>query len=287
MATVLKLPQEGIAPAVYQEALGGMQHLYDEIHAGNSIAGVAVFVLVERLLEALVADGKTLLGLTAQMPTSNPMASHAVNTCIMTMATARSLGAPDDKLREVGAAALLHDVGLVKLVDHTEHRDVRYDDIKSHPEQTAEYLGQLPELSRLTLYLSPTQTQSSRDIELRNVIRLADLYEALSHPRAQGTPLAFAAVRTILTAQRLFEPRLVKAFFDQVGIYPLGTWAELSTGEIALVTGIHAGLPLRPEVSVIYDREGHRYLEPRDVQLSEYPMVYIRRSLDREPGPRR
>ena len=305
MTTAINIPHESMAPATYEEALAFMRHLFDEIQAGRPVAGAGVFAVVDRLLLAFDADVRTLMGLTAQTPTSYPMASHAVNTAIMAIATAKGLEHGLPHVRDVGAAALLHDIGLVQLVEQGATKGVAFADIKRHPRHAVEMLEQIPELARLTVYLTPLATAtpvheqpqpslsaprttqpSSREAELRKVIRLADLYEALSHPRADGQPLAFAAVRTILTAHQLFEPRLIKALFDQVGIYPLGTWAQLSSGEIGLVTGIHPGMPLRPTVTVFYDRDSLKAVEPREVSLSEQPSLFIRRSLTREPQPR-
>lgn len=304
MTTMLNLPQDGVAPSLYQEAVTSMRRLFEEVRVGRAIAGAEVLAVTDRLLEALHADGRTLLGLTAQIAITDPMAAHAVNTCILALATAQGLGHDAAHLRDVGAAALLHDVGLVQLVPHGDSKDVSYAAMKQHPRHALELLEHIPELARATLYLTPATSpaheraalpatasqeplHSPRDNELRKVIRLADLYEALSHPRADGQPLAFAAVRTLLSAQQLFDARVMKVFFDQVGIYPLGTWAQISTGEIGLVIGIQPGLPLRPTVKILYDRDGLRRVEPREVALSEHPMLFIKRSLTDEPQPRK
>lgn len=285
--------------AVYDEALAFMQHLYDEVGAGRPIPGASVFALVEKLLQVLEADGRVLLSLTAQVPVKHPMASHVVNTCILAAATARGLGYDPAMVREASTAALLHDVGLAKIINHQRGNELEYSEMRRHSYQTLELLDHIPELSRLTLYLTPiaqpaheaaqdvvlhhAHERTGREDELSKVIRLADLYEALSHPRADGVPLAFAAVKTVLTTQKLFEPRLMKALFDQVGIYPVGTWVQLSSGDIGLVTGIQPGLPLRPHVMLFYDRDNRKLSNPREVNLQEHATIFIRRNLDGEP----
>lgn len=303
MTTMVPFPTQGAATTIYREALAFMQHLYDEIRAGRPMPGVAVLAQVDRLLAALPAEARVLVGLTAQMPTTEPLAAHAVNTCILVAATCRGLGFEAAQIREGATAALLHDVGLVKLVDGGSE-PANYKTMKHHSYQTLELLDQIPELSRITLYLAPVAApaheqpnqpavllhhegqRTGREEELGKIIRLADLYEALTHPRADGTPVAFAAIRTMLTTQKLFEPRLMKAFFDQVGMYPVGSWVLLSTGEVGLVIGVQPGLPLRPHVGVFYDSNGRRLPETRMVELNEHPTVFIKQSLDGEPQPR-
>lgn len=303
MAKLIELPKDGPAVALYDEALASMNHLYEEVAAGRPVSGAAVVVIMDRLLEALHVDRRTLVSLTSQTPIGNPMVSHAVNTAILTAATAQGLGYAAEHVREAATAALLHDVGLVKLINHGASQELKYDAVKQHAQEALELLDQIPELARLTLYLTPVevaahdrarqpallrrpQVRTVREDELSKVIRLADLYEALTHPRADGSPVAFAAVRTILSTQHLFEPRLMKALFDQVGIYPLGTWVLLSTGEVGLVSGVHEGLPLRPHVMLFYDRTGVNYPEPRNLDLGQHPTVFIKQGLHAEPHPR-
>ena len=52
-----------------------------------------------------------------------------------------------------------------------------------------------------------------------------------------------------------FQPELIEAFIQSVGVYPTGTLVELTSGEVGIVIKENAGKRLRPHVLVILDRQ--------------------------------
>ncbi len=299
LATVTAPPTVEV---IYDEALAFMERLHQAVTAGQPIPAAEVLHIADRLLEATQTHQPKLVGLTVRSSFPQFLFGHSVNTSILAMVIAKALQYAETVVRDVGAAALLHDLGLTKAVNGAEPRTVKYHDMRGHAYECLALLGDIPEFTQLIVYLdslepraseTATTTSPPRELtvaerELSKVVRLADLYEALTHPRAdRPTVLAFPAVRTILKTQHLFEPRLVKALFDQVGIYPLNTWVRLNTGEMGRVTAIHKGLPLRPQVAIHYDRAGGRLPEERSVDLAQHPLYFVKESLAEEPLPRR
>jgi hypothetical protein len=64
-----------------------------------------------------------------------------------------------------------------------------------------------------------------------------------------------------------FDQRLVRRFVQIIGIYPVGNVVRLDTNELAVVLRVNADDPHKPQVRVVLDREGRKYLRPYDVNL--------------------
>jgi len=52
-----------------------------------------------------------------------------------------------------------------------------------------------------------------------------------------------------------FQPELIEAFIQAVGVYPTGTLVELTSGEVGIVVKENPGKRLRPQVLVILDAD--------------------------------
>ena len=74
----------------------------------------AARALVDSLAQAVSANRTALIALTALKNYDNYTFTHMVNVSILTMSQARALGIEGTTLRELGLAALMHDIGKVR-----------------------------------------------------------------------------------------------------------------------------------------------------------------------------
>jgi HD-GYP domain-containing protein (c-di-GMP phosphodiesterase class II) len=98
---------------------------------------------------------------------------------------------------------------------------------------------------------------------------IADVYDAMRSQRAYQQ--AFPTDRILAVLKRndgtQFDANLVRRFVQLLGIYPPGNLVKLSSGEVAVVTQVHAPDPHRPRVRVIVDKDGSRLDLPYDRNL--------------------
>ena len=101
------------------------------------------------------------------------------------------------------------------------------------------------------------------------VYRLA--YQRMRSQRAYQQ--AFPTDRILAVLKRndgtQFDQNLVRRFVQLLGVYPPGNLVQLTSGEIAVVTQIHAPDPHRPRVRVLMNKEGNRLELPYDRNLWE------------------
>ena len=86
-------------------------------------------------------------------------------------------------------------------------------------------------------------------------------------------------MKVLLKDKSSFSPKLIKAFLERVGLYPRGTFVELNTREVAQVIRQNPKMLACPMVRVVYDPEGKKTQNPREIDLSRGTKIYILRNL--------
>ena len=104
------------------------------------------------------------------------------------------------------------------------------------------------------------------------VVAIADAYDAMTTNRVyQRGMLPTVALKILVDhAGTKFDPLLVKAFVNTVGIYPVGSLVRLNTGALAVVTDI-TKIPdklARPTVKIIADEKGRRIEDGETIDLA-------------------
>jgi len=114
------------------------------------------------------------------------------------------------------------------------------------------------------------------------IVGIADTYEAMTHsrPYKEKSPPNIAIVNIINSGKELFPNRAIKALVSRIGLYPVGTWVELNTGEICKVIKINPDSPLRPVISILKDKDKNEFRDIKVVDLMKIPSLYIKQTTD-------
>ena len=75
-----------------------------------------------------------------------------------------------------------------------------------------------------------------------------------------------------------FDPEIVRVVLQAISIYPAGSHIKLNTGEIAVVEKVDSNHILRPEIIVIFDKNGKEKYEK--IKLVEDKIRYIIEAVD-------
>ena len=243
---------------------------------------------VEGLADAVTQNRTALVALTAMRNYDNYTFTHMVNVSILTMGQARALGIEGKLLREFGLSALMHDIGKVRTPKEVLNKpdkltDPEFEIMRRHTVDGAEILRRTPEMPILAPVVAFEHHLRSdgtgyplgvkrASLNLGTMMcGIADVYDAMRSQRAYQQ--AFPTDRILAVLRRndgkQFDQNLVRRFVQLLGIYPPGNLVRLSSGEIAVVTQIHAPDPYRPRVRILINKEGTRLDLPHDRNLWE------------------
>jgi putative nucleotidyltransferase with HDIG domain len=273
---------------LYQDAVGIAERLWDSASSEGKPDADAARGIVDSLAQAVAQNRTALLALTALKNYDNYTFTHMVNVSILTMGQGRGLGIEGAALRQLGLAALLHDIGKVRtppeILNKTEQlTDREFEILKRHTVDGAQILRTTPEVPALAPvvafehHLRADGTGYPRGVsrpELNVATMLcgiSDVYDAMRSQRVYQQ--AFPTDRILSVLQRndgkQFDQNLVRRFVQLVGIYPAGNLVRLDNGETAVVTKAYAPDPYRPRVKVLFAADRTPIPRPFEVNLWE------------------
>lgn len=227
---------------------------------------------VDQLAEAVGDSMGLMIGLTGMKSHDEYTFTHMVNVSILTMAQARSLGIEGNRLRTLGLAGLMHDIGKVKtpleiLTKPSALTPREFDIMKRHPVEGAEMLRVATEMPKVAPIVAfehhlrldgtgyPFGLQRPGLNLATQLVGIADVYDAMRSKRSYQQ--AFPTDRIIEVMRRndgkQFDQHLVRRFIDLMGVYPPGSVVRLTTGEIAVVVENDGPDPSQPTVKVLFD----------------------------------
>ncbi|MBN1914058.1 MAG: HD domain-containing protein [Candidatus Omnitrophica bacterium] len=242
--------------------------------------------LVEKFVNFLFLGDKTLITLFHDdyLP-QEYLYNHMVNVMIMSVGLGLELGYNKSQLNELGVAAFVHDIDLAsKKLEQSHPKDEKQaslaqgsikDEINSAIKEQHEEIKN-PDF--------PYEIKGEEVSVYAKIIAIADIYEALTHSRGHRKRYApYKAITEMLSvSDSLFDMEYVKTLINQVGIYPIGSWTELNTSEVAKVVESNINFPLRPIVSVMFTKDKGRLDKPRLCDLSKQLNLFIKRPLSDE-----
>jgi len=286
-------PTDGLKP-LYEEMLAYIEKVYASAGSGEDFSVKEGESLVKRIAD-FGADQDSLFVLALHEDyRKRYLISHAANVSIFSIRLAENLGFDKKRTVETGLAALLHDIGTVRIPEEIiskkagltqkemgilRQRPVFSHEILSGLGDDWQYLAQtaIQVYERIDGSGYPYGLAGKEINEYARIIGLVDVYEALIHSRPQRERfLHFSAIKEIIkTGKAKFERRCLKALVNVFSIFPLYSYIKLNSGAIGMVIGTHPDRPLRPRLKIIYDSRGQRLPADRIVDLTEHPLLYI------------
>lgn len=256
--------------------------------------------LTEKLIELVKQDNEQLFRLLFHyVPTGvDPLFMNMANVCILSLELGVGLGYTQSQLMDLGLAAFLHDAGMKEYMDLVN----KSGDLK--PRERAEMREHTLAAPVILRHVEESLTQpvmqaisdehervdgsgyprgvgSGRVHEYARIIGLTDVFEALTHDRSYRKRMSpLDAVRTIMQNKKLFDGKIVKMFLTRIGFYPKGSFVMLNTEEVGQVVRQNPYTPLSPVVRVIYDSEGQRIDNGKEIDLSEGTRIFVSKSFD-------
>ncbi len=229
---------------------------------------------------------------------------HCVNVAIVAGKIALGLDLPLEEGLRVIQAGLLHDIGMVYLpVEVLEKEGPLSDDerveVRRHPLYGAEILAGLGESFEWLRRAVRQEHErwngegypeglAGDDIDsIAQILGLADVFEALSHMRHYRTPFStYEALERVLTLrEEQFAPHIVDALTDEISVFPLDSYVQLSDGNIGRVASTNPENLLRPLVEILWNDRWEPLEEAREVSLADSPDLSIARPLHESEVP--
>jgi hypothetical protein len=95
--------------------------------------------------------------------------------------------------------------------------------------------------------------------------------------------MGYQAMKNLLSDNsRRFDPDVLKAFIQTMGIYPIGSIVFLNNGALARVVEVQGSAPLRPKIRILIDEFGKVFTQDEGdlIDLLTEKSLFIARAVD-------
>jgi HD-GYP domain-containing protein (c-di-GMP phosphodiesterase class II) len=269
------------AKRTYQRSVAVTKEVISSVRMGRTASVKKVKRAVQAIVDQVLSDESSLLGMTNLREYDDYTFIHSVNVCIFAVALGRKVGLSKLQLYDLGMAALFHDIGKSRVPLEVLNKDGSLDEeewriMQAHPWLGVLTLfglrgyGEVPYRSMIAAYehhMKMDLTGYPKNLRPRSqsiysrLIQVADGFDAATSRRVyHTTPLEPADVLREMweNPRRGCDPVLVKAFINLLGVYPVGTTVILDTYELGIVERANPDLQFvhRPVVRIISDATG-------------------------------
>ena len=276
---------------LYQTLLASTQNFFEKARQ-NEINTQSLTPVIARFIEQIDLHDD-LISVVAEPYTLQQVFSyHAVNSCILAIVLGTDLKLGPEEMRDLGIAALLYDMGLLKNHENLDcPRNLPgqvQSDVSKHPEESAALLrGHISEAALTAIEQHhelmngkgyPKGIPGEDILFLARIISIVDSFEAMIHERPyRQKPLEInQAVKEMIETERgLYDRDVMKALLARVGLYPIRSLVELSNKQVARVLRQNRLFPLSPVVQIEFDESGLRLARPIFLDLSKNQLIHI------------
>ena len=274
------------AKDIHHEGVIRASEVLKAVRKGHSFSLKIVKKVTEDIVESILRNSDALLSLSQLKGYDDYTYVHSVNVAILITAFYNSVGYNIDKLVEAGMGGILHDIGKMRIPENILNKpgkltDSEFSIIKRHPEYGINAIINKRGISDITKKVIlqhheryngrgyPFGIKGERINEVGLISAVADVYDALTSDRvykAAWTP--HKAIACIFREKgSSYSSHIVDMFTKLIGVYPIGSFVRLVSGEMGFVVKIENGRLLAPSILVLFKQDGVRVKEPFIIDL--------------------
>ncbi len=278
----LKEKRKAIAKGRYAKAAAALGDLTKNTRGGGTVSFKQAKRAIQNIVELMMQDESTLLGLTNLRCHDQYTHNHSVNVSLLAMALGNRAGYPKVELADLGLSALFHDVGkcaisLDVLNKPGEFTQDEWAIMRSHPIEGVFTLVKARGINNVPARMAAASFEHHMNYDFSGypklrvpwsqtvasrIITIADCYDAMTSSRVyRREPMSPANVLKFMFGKsgQSFDPVLLKLFVNCVGIIPIGSLVQLDSGPLAVVIKPAQDKTNgeRPLVRVITDADGN------------------------------
>lgn len=254
----------------YRKALDYARNFMNDVRLGKSISYADAQPLIDQFIESTYRNTTAAATMTKLRKFDEYTYTHCINVAILAIVLGRHLNRGVNELRLLGIAGLFHDVGKAKVPEEILNKpgkltDAEFEIMKTHTDEGYKLLKEQNNMPREVLLAAlehherqngqgyPQGLQGKNVHVISRFISVVDVYDALTSKRVYKDAIPPIRALGLMYQWRLsdFYPNSVEHFIKCIGVYPVGSFVKLSTGEYGIVTNVTPGHPLHPEVKVI------------------------------------
>ena len=276
------------ARRIHQESFHTVRETLKSIKMGKTFKPEQVEKASQEITQSILRNPDALVSLCQIKGHDEYTYEHCLHVGILISTLAHEMNYSQDQIARIAMGGLLHDIGKMRVPEPILNKPGKYEPwefaiMKRHPEHglaiIREHTMKIPDIAMAVIGQHherydgsgyPAGLTGSNIHEAALMGAVADVYDALTTDRIYReawTPQK--ALATIFQGcDKEYSRMVVERFTKHMGIYPVGSFVRLTTGEMGVVTRVHPGRIMAPEVLVLFNTKGERLEKPVTVDLA-------------------
>lgn len=216
---------------VVEDEIEELKEIFNDIESSRLVSYGNLKEIVLRFVKGLKESFSPLLILVPFKGYEVYLYSHSINVCILTLAQAESIGLEEEALTNIGIAALLHDIGKIKIPREILTKSgilqkEEWEEVKKHPEEGAKLLMKIPSVPEIAVIAAyehhtkfdgsgyPIKKYNGPPSFISQMITISDFYDALRTERPYRAKLEHDEVLSLMDVKSGidFNPKLLANF---------------------------------------------------------------------------
>jgi len=261
-----------IARRLYTDALAHVRSFVDDVRRGTNIDCRAAEPLVENFIESVFRNETAAVTLFKLHGFDEYTYTHSINVSLLAVILGKHLELDKGTLLQLGLAGMYHDVGKARIPEKILNKPGKlspseFQIMKSHTLEGYKIMAPQPDLDPEILRAVvehherhdgsgyPRGLTGEQVGRFSRIISVVDVYDALTSRRVykSAIPPAKALSMMYQWREKDFPHQAIENFIRCIGVFPVGSFVQLSGGEYGIVASVNPLKPTKPEVKVIMD----------------------------------
>jgi len=261
----------GKANRFYSTFITGVETIFFKATASEELEFKVVMEKIKELVDFIRTDRRFLMRILKDIEAAdnkNYLTIHSVRSTIISIIIGTYLKLPNHRLIELGVAALLHEIGMLKLPKQIylsqraltpveqkaiiTHPILGYTLLKSFDFPLPVCLAALEHHERENASGYPRRLSSEKISLYSKIIAVACSYEALStkRPHKEAKDGYTGMLELLKNEGKQYDDTVVRALVLSLSIYPIGLYVLLSNGKKGQVIDVNPENPRYPIVQI-------------------------------------
>ena len=285
---------------IYRSAVDKVDAIFQDVVDGTYLNHEPIDSVVKEMLDVLRQNKNELIQLILLGEwVERRLSVSAINCMIVAAVIGSTMRLASHRLLQLATGGLLHDIGMLRVEREILEKQGRLSSDEVNRMRAHAVMGyqiiskdmKYPEEIALVALQHHEhwdgrgypRSLKGEDITLfARIVAVADAYEAMVSERPyRNSIIGYNAMKTVLSDNgKHFDPQVLKAFLESMGIFPIGSVVQLNNSSIGRVSENHTDAPLRPKIELLIDEFGNQIEGSEIVDLLNKKSLFIVKAID-------
>lgn len=263
-----------------------MKRVFESARLGRAVRLPEVSPIVDEITASVSNNAQAMLSVIRKKDADEYTYFHSVAVCTLMVNLARFLGLSEAEVADLGMAGLLHDIGKSGVPDDVLNKPGRLTDaefaaMRAHPGHGHAMLVDVPGMAQAALDVClhhhekmdgtgyPLALPAAKIGMAARLGAICDVYDALTSDRVYKKGWQpQEAVAAMWSWEGHFDPALLFAFMQSVGVFPTGMLVGLRSNRLGVVLD-NPRRASRPRVTAFYATRDRAFIAPETVVVRD------------------